>query len=75
MGSDVPKCTARVQIDSEGICKEKSEHSIHVDHELIYKDMKTKNNFLDEIVSLNQKLKDIPVNVSNADIFTREMAK
>lgn len=71
----VQKCTARIQIDNEGNCRAKSEHTTNCNHELICKDMETKNNYLDDIVELSKKLKDLPTNLSNSDLFTREMSK
>lgn len=69
------ECTARVQIDNDGKCWAKSYHNDHADHELLFKDMNTKNNFLDDVISINNKLTDLPVQVSNRDLFTRELAK
>lgn len=72
--SSMPKCTARVHVDDQGNCISKSSHTAHNDHELVFKDMQTKNKFLDSVISINHDLKDLPANVSNYDIFTREMA-
>lgn len=72
----IPQCTASVKIDNEGICSCKTTaHKAHVNHENIYKDMISKHSFLDQVVSISKMLEDLPVEVSNRDIFTRELAK
>lgn len=72
----VPYCTSSVKIDSKGICtaKEKS-HIAHENHEILCLDMKTKNDFLDEVVTINKQLENLPAEVSNRDIFTRQLSK
>lgn len=69
-------CTSRVRIDINGICTVKRiPHTAHARHEIIYKDMKSKNRFIDDVVEISMVLEDFPVDVSNKDIFTRNMAK
>lgn len=74
--SIIPHCTASVKIDNKGICmaKEKA-HIVHGNHEILYRDMKTKNNFLDEVVTISKQLENLPIDVPNRDIFTRELSK
>lgn len=72
----IPQCTASVKIDNKGICTCNTKpHNAHVNHEIIYKDFKSKHAFLDNVVSISKLLEDLPVEVSNRDIFTRELAK
>lgn len=72
----IPHCTASVKIDNAGICSCKTNpHNAHVNHEKIYKDFITNHNFLDDVVSTSKMLEDLPVEVSNRDIFSRELAK
>lgn len=50
-------------------------HTTHENHEEIYKDMISKNNFIDDVVEISDKLAGLSTQVSNRDIFTRELAK
>lgn len=69
-------CTSRVKVMPDGKYKSKLiGHSAHENHEHIYKDLKTKADFLDKVKTLENMLEGLPVNVSNRDIFTIEMAK
>lgn len=70
------ECTARVQIDEHGNCRSKSiPHTKHNDHENLYEDLKSKNNFIDDVIAMSEMLVDLPTEVSSRDIFTRELAK
>lgn len=72
----IPICTATVKIDKKGICTMKEKpHVAHECHEVLYRDMKTKNNFLDEVATISKQLENLPIEVSNRDIFTRELSK
>lgn len=71
----MPKCSSRLNVDNDGNCFEISSHKVHENHELIFEDMNTKNKFLDAVIVVNHHLENLPANVSNHDIFTRELAK
>lgn len=72
----IPHCTSRVKIDSNGICTAKEKpHVTHDHHEILYRDMKSKNGFLDQVEAINEQLEDLPIEVSNRDLFTRELSK
>lgn len=72
----IPRCTSRVKIDNHGICTHLNiPHSVHDSHELLYKDMKSKNNFIDDVEAISKRLEDLSTQVSSQDLFTRELAK
>lgn len=72
----LPTCTSRVKVTTDGKCKGKLiPHTNHDNHEAIYKDLKTRNAFLDKVVTVNDVLEGLSVKVSNRDIFTLELAK
>lgn len=72
----VPACTSRVKVDNHGRCTRKRiSHTMHENHEKLYKDMISKNNFLDDVVTLSNQLAGLSTEVSSQDIFTRELAK
>lgn len=72
----IPCCTSRVQINSSGICTAKTKaHEQHENHELIYRDMKSKNAYIDQVIHIGEHLDDLPIEVSNRDLFTRELSK
>lgn len=72
----IPNCTASVKIDTNGNCTANSiAHTVHQNHEILSRDMKSKNNFLDEVVAISKMLVDLPLEVSNRDVFTRELSK
>lgn len=69
-------CTARVIIDENGKCiRNKVPHTHHDSHEMIYKDMVTKNNIIDRSIAIKTVLDGIPVEVPIHDVFTHELAK
>lgn len=72
----VPACSSRVKIDNRGVCTRKRiSHSKHTNHKQLYKDIKTRSNFLDDVVAITKLLEGLSTDVSNSDIFTRELAK
>lgn len=72
---EIRACTSRVKIGKHGECKSKTiPHSIHANHELIFKDFKSKNNIIDDVVTLSKQLKNLSTQVSTLDVFTRELA-
>lgn len=71
----IVKCTARRIIDSQDqVTSNGIPHSIHSNHELIYKDLISRKNIADTCIGIKNLLGDIPVKVSVGDIFTREIA-
>lgn len=71
----IPNCTSRVKIDNCGLCTRKRiPHSTHMNHEMLYKDMKSKNKIIDDVVSLSKQLENLSTEVPAPDIFTRELA-
>lgn len=45
-----------------------------MNHEMLYKDMKSKNKIIDDVVSLSKQLENLSTEVPAPDIFTRELA-
>lgn len=69
-------CSSRMKVTPDGKCRRKMiPHTAHEHHEAIYKDLKTRNAFLDKVVTINDVLEGLSVKVSNRDIFTLELAK
>lgn len=73
--SSIP-CTARVIIDKNGKCmRNKVPHSNHDNHEIFYKDLRTKNNIIDRSIAIKNVLDGLPTDVPMQDVFTHELAK
>lgn len=70
-------CTKRILYDPKTTdCTDKQiAHSLHPNHELIVKDLLSRNKILDDIVAMKDMCQDLSINVPANDIFTREIAK
>ena len=65
-----------MKVTPDGKCRRKKiPHTKHENHETIYKELKTRNGFLDQVLMVNNVLEGLSVKVSNRDIFTLELAK
>lgn len=73
---DVIKCTARRIIDPHNkVTKNSIEHSCHDNHELIHKDLMTRNTIIDTVTLLKELCQDLNIGIPSQDIFTRELSK
>lgn len=73
---NIPMCTCRVKIDiaTGKLLPRKKSHTAHNDHELLYKDMKSKNKITDDVIAISEACKGLSIKVPINDIFTREIA-
>lgn len=70
------RCSARRMIDANGIITAGVvPHSIHSNHESIYKDLKSRSDVINACSAAASALEDLHVTVPNQQIFTRELAK
>lgn len=69
-----PDCTARVLIDSNGLCSRNFvNHTVHKNHELLFKDMVSRKAIVDNCMAL-KKMSISSENISSRELFTREIA-
>lgn len=69
-------CPARRFIDIAGVVTTNEvPHSCHQDHNLIYKDMKTRSDVLNSCIQAASALEGLHISVPNQRIFTRELSK
>lgn len=74
--ASVIPCTCRIKIDisTGNLLPSKKQHSSHANHELLFKDMNSKNKITDDVVAITEACKGLAVHVPINDIFTREIA-
>lgn len=75
--SSATPCTSRVLVDPKTCsCVQKQvAHSIHPNHELILKDLISRNQIVDDVITLRDLCENLSIDVPVGDIFTRELAK
>lgn len=74
-GSSI-SCTARVVIHPDGRCvRNKKPHTDHDNHELIYKDLASKNRIIDRSLEIQNVLDGIPLDIPTHHVFTQELSK
>lgn len=75
--TETASCTSRVLVDRQTkLCtRKKIEHIQHPNHDVIYKDLQTRNKIIDDSIAMRNLCEDLSVNVPAFDIFTREVAK
>lgn len=70
------KCSARRIIDPSGkMTTGALSHSAHPNHEMFYKDLKTRSDVINGCTAAARALDHLHVTVPNQQIFTRELAK
>lgn len=71
-----PPCSARRFIDKNGVMISNTiPHSHHMNHEAVYKDLKTRSAIIDSCVQAATAMEGLHVPVPTEKIFTRELAK
>lgn len=74
---DATSCTCRLLVDrSKPTCSRKSiEHTSHMNHQLIYDDLMSRNKIIKDCSDFNALTKGLSLQVPAQDFFTRELAK
>lgn len=72
----IPKCTCRIKIEisSGNLLPKTKPHTTHDNHEILYKDMKSKNKITDDIIAITEACKGLSLNAPINDVFTKEIA-
>lgn len=74
-GFEFKYCTAGAVI-KDGICTHKvNGHTVHPNHSQIVKNLKARNNILDQCIAMKEITEDLCVKVPAQNIFIREMSK
>lgn len=73
---DAPECTSRVLVDPENMTavRKRVNHTNHQNHELIFKDLASRNKIINDCVQLKEMCDGLSIDVRASDVFTREMA-
>lgn len=71
------RCTSRLSVDRSTLIatRKKIPHSHHENHELLYKDLLSRTNIVNDCVQLKKLCEGLSMNIRAHDVFTRELAK
>lgn len=75
--SNAMPCTSRVLVDPKtGSCTHKQiAHTYHPNHELILKDLISRNKIVDDVITLRELCENLSIDIPVGNIFTRELAR
>lgn len=72
---DHTRCTARIVLLDDRYCEASSSHSAHVDHEIIFEDLRKRNNMKIKCHFLKEEFAEDAHKISARTIFQKEIAK